>query len=127
MSGGGFAAGAASVRSDSEIWLLYGDRSSAYSLAEFDTYVRSGFAPIAVIGTDASRQQIARDQVTCSGAPTTTPSSRPIAWRSRGRPSASTSSSQTATSAKARSRSESREGGAWLSPGGRAIMSGHSR
>jgi acetolactate synthase-like protein len=65
--GGGFAVGAASVRPDAEIWLLYGDGSSAYSLAEFDTYVRLGYAPIAVIGTDASWHQIARDQVTLLG------------------------------------------------------------
>jgi acetolactate synthase-1/2/3 large subunit len=65
--GGGFAVGAASVRPDAEIWLFYGDGSSAYSLAEFDTYVRSGYAPIAVIGTDASWQQIARDQITILG------------------------------------------------------------
>ncbi len=66
--GGGFACGAASVRPGTEIWLLYGDGSSAYSLAEFDTYVRQGFAPIAVIGTDASWQQIARDQVVILGS-----------------------------------------------------------
>jgi acetolactate synthase-like protein len=65
--GGGFAIGAASVRPDAEIWLFYGDGSSGYSLAEFDTYVRSGFAPIAVIGNDASWQQIARDQVQILG------------------------------------------------------------
>jgi len=65
--GGGFAVGAAAARPGAEIWLFYGDGSSAYSLAEFDTYVRSGFAPIAVIGTDASWQQIARDQVTLLG------------------------------------------------------------
>lgn len=65
--GGGFALGACSVRPESEIWLFYGDGSSAYSLAEFDTYVRSGFAPIAVIGTDASWQQIARDQIKILG------------------------------------------------------------
>ncbi|MEL6348729.1 MAG: thiamine pyrophosphate-binding protein [Myxococcota bacterium] len=65
--GGGFALGAASARPDAEIWLFYGDGSSAYSLAEFDTYIRSGFAPIAVIGTDASWQQIARDQIKILG------------------------------------------------------------
>ena len=65
--GGGFAVGAASVRPDAEIWLLYGDGSSAYSLAEFDTYIRLGYAPIAVIGTDASWHQIARDQITFLG------------------------------------------------------------
>ena len=67
--GGGFAVGAASVRPDAEIWLFYGDGSCAYSLAEFDTCVRSGHAPIAVIGNDASWQQIARDQVTLLGDP----------------------------------------------------------
>jgi acetolactate synthase-like protein len=65
--GGGFAVGAASSRPEAEVWLFYGDGSSAYSLAEFDTYVRLGFAPIAVIGTDASWGQIARDQVTILG------------------------------------------------------------
>ncbi len=65
--GGGFAVGAASVRPSAEIWLFYGDGSSAYSLAEFDTYVRLGYAPIAVIGTDASWQQIARDQIVILG------------------------------------------------------------
>ncbi|MFO0599173.1 MAG: thiamine pyrophosphate-binding protein [Myxococcaceae bacterium] len=66
--GGGFAVGAATVRPKSEIWIIYGDGSSAYSLAEFDTFVRHGYAPIAVIGTDASWQQIARDQVTLLGS-----------------------------------------------------------
>ena len=66
--GGGFAVGAATVRKDAEVWLFYGDGSSAYSLAEFDTYVRLGLAPIAVIGTDASWQQIARDQVVILGS-----------------------------------------------------------
>lgn len=61
--GGGFALGGALCRPDSEIWLIWGDGSSAYSLAEFDTYIRHGLAPIAVVGTDASWGQIARDQV----------------------------------------------------------------
>lgn len=67
--GGGFAVGAASVRPDAEIWLFYGDGSCGYSMAEFDTYVRSGMAPIAVVGTDGSWQQIARDQVKILGDP----------------------------------------------------------
>lgn len=66
--GGGFAVGAATARKNAEIWLFYGDGSSAYSLAEFDTYIRLGLAPIAVIGTDASWQQIARDQVVILGS-----------------------------------------------------------
>ncbi|MFT3709141.1 MAG: thiamine pyrophosphate-dependent enzyme [Archangium sp.] len=48
--------------------IIYGDGSSAYSLSEFDTFVRHGYAPIAVIGTDASWQQIARDQITLLGS-----------------------------------------------------------
>ena len=60
--GGGFALGATTARPDSRVWLIYGDGSSAYSLAEFDTCVRMGFAPIAVVGTDASWGQIAREQ-----------------------------------------------------------------
>ncbi|MBK7863972.1 MAG: thiamine pyrophosphate-binding protein [Archangiaceae bacterium] len=66
--GGGFAVGAASVRKSAEVWIIYGDGSSAYSLSEFDTFVRHGMAPIAVVGTDASWGQIARDQVTLLGS-----------------------------------------------------------
>ncbi|MFU8802935.1 MAG: thiamine pyrophosphate-binding protein [Bradymonadaceae bacterium] len=65
--GGGFAVGAALCRPDAEIWLIYGDGSSGYSLAEFDTCVRHGLAPIAVIGNDGSWAQIARDQVEILG------------------------------------------------------------
>ncbi len=66
--GGGFAAGACAVRPKSEVWIIYGDGSCAYSLAEFDTFVRHGLAPIAVIGTDGAWGQIARDQVTILGS-----------------------------------------------------------
>lgn len=65
--GGGFGAGAALCRPKSEVWILWGDGSSAYSIAEFDTYVRHGLAPIAVIGTDALWAQIARDQTELLG------------------------------------------------------------
>jgi acetolactate synthase-like protein len=65
--GGGFALGAALVRPGREVWLVWGDGSSAYTLAEFDTYVRHGAAPIAVIGNDASWMQIAREQVEVLG------------------------------------------------------------
>ena len=65
--GGGFALGAALVRPGKEVWLVWGDGSSAYTLAEFDTYVRHGVAPIAVIGNDASWMQIAREQVEVLG------------------------------------------------------------
>ncbi len=70
--GGGFALGAALVRPGREVWLLWGDGSSAYSLAEFDTFVRHGVAPIAVIGNDASWAQIAREQVDLLGTPLAT-------------------------------------------------------
>ncbi|NJK32825.1 MAG: thiamine pyrophosphate-binding protein, partial [Deltaproteobacteria bacterium] len=65
--GGGFALAAAKVRPDAEVWLIYGDGSSAYSLAEFDTYVRHGLAPIAVVGNDGAWAQIAREQVEMLG------------------------------------------------------------
>jgi acetolactate synthase-like protein len=65
--GGGFSLGAALVRPGREVWLVWGDGSSAYTLAEFDTFVRHGVAPIAVIGNDASWMQIAREQVEILG------------------------------------------------------------
>ncbi len=65
--GGGFALGAAVARPGREVWLLWGDGSSAYTLAEFDSFVRHGVAPIALIGNDASWAQIAREQVEILG------------------------------------------------------------
>lgn len=65
--GGGFALGAAAAAPGREVWLIWGDGSSGYSLAEFDSFVRHGFAPIAIIGNDASWAQIARDQVEILG------------------------------------------------------------
>ncbi len=65
--GGGFALGAKLTRPSAEVWLLYGDGSSAYSLAEFDTCVRHGLPIIAVIGNDAGWTQIAREQVEILG------------------------------------------------------------
>ncbi len=60
--GGGFAMAAALCRPNAEVWLFYGDGSSAYSLAEFDSYARQGLAVIAVIGTNGTWAQILRDQ-----------------------------------------------------------------
>ncbi len=65
--GGGFATGAALCHPGREIWLIYGDGSSAYTLSEFDTYARHGLAPIAVIGNDGAWAQIAREQVDMLG------------------------------------------------------------
>ena len=61
--GGGFALGAKLCSPDSEVFILYGDGSAAYSLMEFDTFVRHGLPVIAIIGNDASWSQIARDQI----------------------------------------------------------------
>ena len=68
-AGGGFALAAKLCRPDAEVWLLYGDGSAGYSLAEFDTFARHGVAVVAVVGNDASWAQIARDQVEVLGTP----------------------------------------------------------
>ncbi len=65
--GAGFALGAKLVRPDAEIWIIYGDGSVGYSLAEFDTFVRHKIPVIALVGNDASWAQIARDQVEILG------------------------------------------------------------
>jgi len=61
--GGGFALGARLCRPRADVWILYGDGSAAYSLAELDTCVRHGLPVIAVVGNDAGWTQIAREQV----------------------------------------------------------------
>lgn len=65
--GGGFAIGAQCVRPDAQTWIVYGDGSLGYSLAEFDTYVRHKLPIIALVGVDASWMQIAREQVDVLG------------------------------------------------------------
>lgn len=62
-AGAGFALGAKLCRPNAEVWIVYGDGSVAYSLSEFDTFVRHGIPVIAVVGNDASWRQIAREQV----------------------------------------------------------------
>jgi thiamine pyrophosphate-dependent acetolactate synthase large subunit-like protein len=61
--GGGFALGAKLCRPGADVWIVYGDGSAAYSLAEFDTFVRHGLPVIAVVGNDAGWTQIAREQI----------------------------------------------------------------
>ena len=61
--GAGFALGAALCRPNSQIWIVFGDGSVGYSLAEFDTFVRHKIPVIAVVGNDACWSQIAREQV----------------------------------------------------------------
>ncbi|HEX6202749.1 MAG TPA: thiamine pyrophosphate-binding protein [Thermoanaerobaculia bacterium] len=65
--GGGFALAAAATRPGREVWLLWGDGSAAFSLAEIDTCARHGLAPICVVGNDAGWTQIAREQVEVLG------------------------------------------------------------
>ena len=65
--GAGFALGAKLCRPDAEVWIIYGDGSAAYSLAEFDTFVRHRLPVIALVGNDASWAQIAREQVPVLG------------------------------------------------------------
>jgi thiamine pyrophosphate-dependent acetolactate synthase large subunit-like protein len=61
--GGGFALGAKLVHPDHDVWIIYGDGSAAYSLMEYDTFVRHKLPVISVIGNDACWSQIARDQI----------------------------------------------------------------
>ncbi len=61
--GAGFALGAKLVRPSAEVWVVYGDGSVGYSLAEADTFVRHGLGVVALVGNDARWTQIAREQV----------------------------------------------------------------
>jgi len=61
--GAGFALGAAVARPGAPVWVLFGDGSLGYSLAEFDTFARHGIPVVAVVGNDACWSQIRRDQV----------------------------------------------------------------
>ncbi|HET9821290.1 MAG TPA: thiamine pyrophosphate-binding protein, partial [Burkholderiaceae bacterium] len=65
--GAGFALGAAAARPGAQIWIIFGDGASGWSLAEFDTFVRLGVPVIAVVGNDAAWAQIAREQVKMLG------------------------------------------------------------
>jgi acetolactate synthase-1/2/3 large subunit len=60
--GAGFALAAKLHRPAAEVWIVYGDGAAAYSLAEFDSFVRHGLPVIAVVGNDAGWTQIAREQ-----------------------------------------------------------------
>ncbi|MCP4498739.1 MAG: thiamine pyrophosphate-binding protein [Deltaproteobacteria bacterium] len=65
--GAGFAMGAKAMRPDDEVWILYGDGSVGFSLAEFDTFARHKLGVIAVVGNDGCWSQIARDQIKTLG------------------------------------------------------------
>ncbi|KAM7451697.1 hypothetical protein ABFA07_000719 [Porites harrisoni] len=66
--GGGFALGAKLCRPESEVWVIYGDGSLGYSVAEFDTFTRHKTPVIALVGNDACWSQIAREQVPMFGS-----------------------------------------------------------
>uniref|UniRef100_A0A667X8D6 2-hydroxyacyl-CoA lyase 2 n=1 Tax=Myripristis murdjan TaxID=586833 RepID=A0A667X8D6_9TELE len=66
--GGGFALGAKLCRPESEVWIIYGDGSLGYSVAEFDTFTRHKTPVIALVGNDACWSQISRDQVSILGS-----------------------------------------------------------
>lgn len=68
--GGGFALGAAACFPDDYIWIIYGDGSAAYSLAEFETFAKNGLKVCGIVGNNGSWEQIARDQVHLLGADT---------------------------------------------------------
>jgi acetolactate synthase-like protein len=61
--GAGFALGAKLVRPSADVWVVYGDGSVGYSLAEADTFARHGLGVVALVGNDAGWTQIAREQV----------------------------------------------------------------
>lgn len=66
--GGGFALGAKVCRPDAEVWILYGDGSCGFSVAEIDTMTRHKTPVIALVGNDAAWAQIAREQVPMFGS-----------------------------------------------------------
>lgn len=66
--GGGFALGAKLCRPESEVWIIYGDGSLGYSVAEIDTFTRHKTPVIAVVGNDACWSQISREQVPMLGS-----------------------------------------------------------
>ncbi|XP_052802677.1 2-hydroxyacyl-CoA lyase 2-like [Mya arenaria] len=66
--GGGFALGAKLCRPDCDVWIIYGDGSLGYSVAEFDTFTRHKTPVIALVGNDAGWTQISREQVPMFGS-----------------------------------------------------------
>lgn len=68
--GGGFALGAAACYPDDYIWIIYGDGSVGYSLAEFETFAKYKLKVCGIVGNNGSWEQIARDQVHLLGTDT---------------------------------------------------------
>ncbi|XP_071099924.1 2-hydroxyacyl-CoA lyase 2-like [Haliotis cracherodii] len=66
--GGGFALGAKLCRPESDVWVIYGDGTVGYSVAEVDTFTRHKVPVLALVGNDAGWTQIAREQVPMFGS-----------------------------------------------------------
>uniref|UniRef100_A0A8C4TB48 2-hydroxyacyl-CoA lyase 2 n=1 Tax=Erpetoichthys calabaricus TaxID=27687 RepID=A0A8C4TB48_ERPCA len=66
--GGGFALGAKLCRPESEVWVIYGDGSLGFSVAEYDTFTRHKTPVISLVGNDACWSQISREQVPLLGS-----------------------------------------------------------
>jgi len=66
--GGGFALGAKLCFPDHDVWIVYGDGSLGYSVAEFDTFCRHKCPVVALVGNDACWTQIAREQMPMFGS-----------------------------------------------------------
>ena len=66
--GGGFALAAGLLYPESEVWIIWGDGSAGYSVAEFDTYARHNVPVFALVGNDACWTQIEREQVPMFGS-----------------------------------------------------------
>lgn len=66
--GGGFALGVKAVKPNSEVWVLWGDGSCTYSIAEIERAVTHDLPFIAIVGNNGSWGQIERDQSTMLGS-----------------------------------------------------------
>ncbi|MHA1983125.1 MAG: thiamine pyrophosphate-binding protein [Candidatus Hodarchaeales archaeon] len=60
--GAGFALASKIHRPESEVWIIFGDGSVGYSLAEYDTFIRHKIPVIALVGNDAGWTQVERIQ-----------------------------------------------------------------
>ncbi|HSD28719.1 MAG TPA: thiamine pyrophosphate-binding protein [Vicinamibacteria bacterium] len=65
--GAGFALGAKLARPSADVWIVYGDGSVGYSLAEADTFARHRLGVVALVGNDSGWTQIGREQVEALG------------------------------------------------------------
>lgn len=50
-----------------KVWIVWGDGSCGYSIAEYDTFTRFKLPVMALVGNDAGWTQILREQVTILG------------------------------------------------------------